>query len=56
MLQTTSTEQRAAGGDRPRSGGSVKNASVHPVTIRKLWTEAQPHAKVRPISRRERLS
>jgi len=24
MLQTTSTERRAAGGDRPRSGGSVK--------------------------------
>jgi len=23
MLQTTSTERRAAGGDRPRSGGSV---------------------------------
>jgi len=24
MLETTSTERRAAGGDRPRSGGSVK--------------------------------
>jgi len=24
MLQTTSTERRAAGGDGPRSGGSVK--------------------------------
>jgi len=24
MLQTTSTERRAAGGDRPRSGESVK--------------------------------
>jgi len=24
MFQTTTTERRAAGGDRPRSGGSVK--------------------------------
>jgi len=24
MLQTTSTERRTEGGDRPRSGGSVK--------------------------------
>jgi len=28
MRQTTSTERRAAGGDRPRSGGSV---NLHPV-------------------------
>jgi len=26
MLQTTPTERRAAGGDRPRSGGSVNDS------------------------------
>jgi len=30
MLQTTSTERRAAGGDRPRSGGSVKRRPSAP--------------------------
>jgi len=29
ILQTTSTERRAAGGDRPRSGGSVKMPGRH---------------------------
>src|SRR6185436_13090354 len=42
MLQTTSTERRAAGGDRPRSGGCARMPSVdgrkpirdgHPVLI-----------------------
>ena len=33
MLQTTSTERRAAGGDRPRSGGGVKKFSVRVTEI-----------------------
>ena len=35
MLQTTSTERRAAGGDRPRSGGSV-NMRPHQVDFQRL--------------------
>jgi len=31
MLLTTSTERRAAGGDRPRSGGRVKMRPVSTV-------------------------
>jgi len=50
MLQTTSTERRAAGGDRPRSGGSVK---MRP--LRLLQTEESLN-RLRAMRQPERLS
>ncbi len=51
MLQTTSTERRAAGGDRPRSGGSVKMRPVcHPMGEHRAATRIAQRGGGNPIA------